>query len=50
MSTEIEQVNWKTKEPTNIQELLEKYRPQIIRTYIDETLNKEVKVFEPRYC
>ena len=36
--------------PKTIDEYIAQYRPKVVRTYVDEQLNKEVKVFEPRYC
>lgn len=35
---------WKTKEPTNIQELVDKYRPKEVKKYVENGVT--VRVFE----
>lgn len=43
-------VNWKARKSIDITELENKYRPKIKRIYVDALLQKEVTVYDERWC
>lgn len=50
MIEDYELIKWNARPKSNIDEILNQFRPKLKEIYVDPILHKEVKVYEERWC